>query len=115
MGAGWRIDGSGVADVLDRGESDARMVSGALSLVAVSLDEVAGLLDDGVGAALRRLDERWQESASSVDRRTVAVVEAARTVVRDHLAADDEMVGHFGAGLLGDEGSSSRFAPRIAL
>lgn len=72
-----------------------------------------GQLDDVVGAALRRFDERWHESAEAVDRRTVAVVETARAVVRDHLSTDEEMAGSFHRGLGGDEATGSRFAPRI--
>jgi len=114
MEAGWRIDSSGVADVLERGDDDARLLSAALSAVSVSLDEATGVLDDVVGAALRRLHEQWQPAASSVDRRTVAVLETARTVVRDHLVTDDDMAARFTSSQIGADDASNRFAPRTA-
>ena len=113
MGAGWRIDNAGVDGVITRTDADARVLSGGLGTVAATLEQVTGQLDDVVGAALRRFDERWHESAGSVDRRTVAVVETARAVVRDHLSTDEEMAGIFRPGLLGTEASVRRFAPRI--
>lgn len=113
MGAGWRIDSSGVDGVIERVDADARLLSSGLGTVAATLEHVAGQLDDVVGAALRRFDERWHDSSESVDRRTVAVVEAARAVVRDHLSADDEMAGGFRSGLQGAEATGRRFAPRI--
>jgi len=114
MDAGWRINSSGVGEVLERGDEDARLLSTALSAVSVSLDETTGVLDDVVGAALRRLDEQWQQAASSVERRTVDVLETARTVVRDHLVTDDDMAARFTSGQVGADGASNRFAPRIA-
>lgn len=113
MGAGWRIDGAGVRDVVERSDADAQRLSSGLGEVSARLDDVVGLLDDVVGPALRRFDERWQESATSVDRRTAAVVEAARAVVRDHRAADEEMAGHSGSGLRGAEMVDGRFSPRV--
>lgn len=114
MDAGWRIDSSGVAEVLERGDDDARLLSTALNAVSISLDETTGVLDEVVGAALRRLDEQWQQAASSVERRTVDVLETARAVVRDHLATDDDMAARFNSGQVGADGASNRFGPRVA-
>jgi len=113
MDAGWRIDSAGVDEVIARTDDDARSLSSELGTVAATLELMIGQLDDVVGAALRRFDERWQESAQAVDRRTVAVVETARAVVRDHLSTDEEIASSFGPGLRGAEATGSRFAPRI--
>ena len=113
MGVGWRIDSAGVDEVIARTDADTRSLSSELGTVAATLELVIGQLDDVVGAALRRFDERWHESAEAVDRRTVAVVETARAVVRDHLSTDEEMAGSFHRGLRGDEVVGRRFAPRI--
>lgn len=113
MGSGWRIDGAGVRDVIERGDADAQWLSRSLGGVSATLDDVVGLLDDVVGPALRRFDERWQESATSVDRRTAAVVEAARVVIRDHVSTDEDMAGFTGSGLRDAETVGARFSPRI--
>jgi len=113
MGVGWRFDSAGVDEVIARTDADARSLSSELGTVAATLEQVIGQLDDVVGAALRRFEERWLESAEAVDRRTVAVVETARAVVRDHLSTDEEMAGSFGPGLWGAEVAGRPFAPRI--
>lgn len=113
MGAGWRIDGAGVRDVIERGDADAQRLSSGLGEVSATLDDVVGLLDDVVGPALRRFDERWQESATSVDRRTTAVVEAAWVVIRDHISTDEDMAGLTGSGLRDAETVGARLSPRI--
>lgn len=113
MGVGWRIDSAGVDEVIARTDADARSLSSEIGTVTATLEQVIVQLDDVVGAALRRFDERWHESAEAVDRRTVAVVETARAVVRDHLSTDEEMAGSFRRELGGDEATGSRFAPRV--
>lgn len=113
MGAGWRIDNLGVGGVVERGDADARQLISGLGSVSAILEDVNGLLDGVVGAALRRFEERWQESAESLDRRALAVVEAARAVVREHLSTDEDMADDFRSGLSGAEAAGSRFAPRI--
>ena len=85
-----------------------------MGLVGITLDEVSGVVDGVVGAALHRLHERWHESASSVDRRTTAVLETARTVVRDHAATDDDIAERLTVDMVGAERVGNRFAPRIA-
>lgn len=113
MGVGWRIDSAGVDEVIARTDADARSLSSELGTVAATLEQVIGQLDGVVGAALRRFDERWHEPAEAVDRRTVAVIETARAVVRDHLSTDEEMAGGFRSGLRGADVTGRRFAPRV--
>ena len=88
---GWRIDVPGARHVTDRGETDAGALRSALSGVSLALEGAVPTVDDVVGAALRRYQDRWAEASGSLDRRSAQVVDGARTVLREHLWADERM------------------------
>lgn len=114
MENGWRIDLPGVREVIEGADVDARVLSSGLGEIQATLDDVAIMVDDVVGPAVRRLEERFQESAGSVDRRAAEVVEAGRVVVREHLSADEEMAAVHTSRRDDAEAAGRRFTARIA-
>lgn len=114
MENGWRIDVPGVRDVIEGADADARGLGDGLGEIAATLDDVVVMLDDVVGPAVRRFEERFQESAASADRRAAEVVEVGRVVLREHLSADEEMAAVHASRHHDADAAGRRFTERIA-
>ena len=111
---GWQIDVPGTRHVTDRGETDAGVLRSALSGTHLALESAISSLDDIVGAALRCYQDRWSEASGAVDHQTAQVVDAARTVLREHLWADEQMASTHDDARSRNGSAGALFAERVA-